>query len=263
MTLLIIGAIPAYPELLIFPELRSIGFGNPAREVRGVHTAYGAWFTDSKVFSFGWGGGHWALGAAYMDFGALEFQDETPDDAGGPLFRPYAAALSAQASFRVDTLTRAGLALGVLQERVFDQERWDVFLNLGLEGHPKEWLWWEAFLRNLGAEKMRAEALVMPTQFGLGVRGERGSVQAGLLYARVPRYGSWLSFDQLGTELKLWLAGRVGPTVLGLSYTYGREIDPVEASLGVEWGSWQLSYRLRPGFGGFDWPHLVNFTFLP
>ena len=259
----LLAAVPAYPELLILPELGGVGFDNPAVETEGARAAYAAWFTDSKAFTFSWGSGWWGLGLGYVDFGAFEFQDETPDDAGGPLFRPYSATLAAQLSARVDSATRAGLGLGVLQERVFDQERWEVFLNLGLFGKPLPWLKWEAFLRNFGLEKLRAEALPLPTQLGLGVEGSWRQLRGGLLYTRVPRYGPWFSLDPLGTELKASVRGQVGPVDLGFSYSYGREVDPVELGLGVSWGFWNLGYRLRPSLGGFDWLHLVNFSFVP
>ncbi len=259
----ILWATPAYPELLIFPELGGLGFGNPAREARGVQTAYSAWLTDSKAFSFGYGAGSWGLGAAYMDFGAFEFQDESPDDAGGPLFRPYAAALVAQAGFQVDSINRAGLAVGVLQERVFDQERWEVFMNLGLLSEPLPWLSIDAFLRNFGLEKLKAEALPLPTEANLALEARRGPVRGGLSYSRVFRYGSWFTLDPLGTEVRAWIGSELGPVELGLAYSYGREVDPFEASLGVSWGSWRLGYRLRPTARGFDWLHFLNFTFLP
>jgi hypothetical protein len=187
----IISVIPSHSSLLVFPELDYGGptrsgvgaiFSNPAGlwgEGKEVVVSGGLWFTDSRLSVAGVRLNSWGLRLSYLDYGQLEFQDETPDDEGGPVFRPYTFEASLMRAFRPDEETRIGIAAGYIRQGIYDQGYTADHVSVGIIHAPERLKGFAvaAGVRNLGLDKITdlVEESI-PTQF-----------YAGLSYRKAPR----------------------------------------------------------------------------
>ncbi len=282
MSLLLVLAtiVPSHSSLLIFPELDYGGparagvgaiFSNPAGlwgQGKELVASGGLWFTDSKLSVLGLRVNSWGLRVSYLDYGQMEFQDETPDDEGGPIFRPYTFEASAMRAFRPDDETRIGVAFGYIRQGIHDQGYTAYQFSVGVIHTPERLrgLAVAAGIRNLGLDKLTdlVEESV-PTQFYIGAEYTRGPLCASAEWARAPSYdtlGSYLSLSPTGTELRLRAAWTIRELVTpSITYSYGREIDPLEFRVSFAMTRIGVSYGFRPSFLGFDALHFLSLRY--
>ncbi len=114
--------------------------GNPAglaTSSNGLLVSHHLWFLDSYTSVVGGKRGPWGFLLTYYNFGTFEFQDETPDDAGGPTFTPYAVELRIARGFSVDPETDAGLSVSFFHEKILDREFTQGYIGAGLIYRPR------------------------------------------------------------------------------------------------------------------------------
>lgn len=274
------GLTPSHSSLLIFPELDYAGpartgvgavFSNPAGlwgDGKDLMVAGGLWFTDSRLSALGIRLNSWGIRMSYLDYGQMEFQDETPDDEGGPVFRPYTFELSAMRAFRVEDETRVGVAFGYIRQGIYDQGYTAYQFSVGVIHTPEKirGLAVAAGIRNLGLDKLTdlVEESV-PTQFFIGAEYTRGPLLASAEWTRAPSYdtlGSYLSLSPVGTELRFRAAWTIRDLITpAVAYSYGREIDPLEFRVSFAATRVGLSYGFRPSFLGFDALHFLSLRY--
>jgi len=277
----LVAITPSHSSLLIFPELDYGGptragvgaiFSNPAGLWGGgkeLMVSGGLWFTDSRLSVLGFRMNSWGLRLSYLDYGQVEFQDETPDDEGGPIFRPYTFEASLMRAFRVEDATRVGISVGYIRQGIYDQGYTAYQVSIGVIHTPEKvrGLAVAAGVRNLGLDKITdlAEESV-PTQFYAGVGYERGPLCASAEWTRAPSYdtlGSYLSLSPTGTELRFRAAWTIRELVTpSLTYSYGREIDPLEFRVSFSKSRMGFSYGFRPSFLGFDALHFLSLRYV-
>ncbi|MEO0140687.1 MAG: hypothetical protein ABIM88_03965 [candidate division WOR-3 bacterium] len=274
--------VPSHSSLLIFPELDYDGptrtgvgaiLSNPAG-LWGVGeelmVAGGFWFTDSRLTLAGLRAGSWGFRLSYLDYGSLEFQDETPDDEGGPSFRPYAFEASVMRAFLPEKETKLGIGFGYIRQGIYDEGYTAYHFSVGVLHTPERLrgLSVAAGIRNLGLDRITdlAEERI-PTQFYAGLSYERGPARFGAEWARVPSYdtsGSYLSLTPTGTELRFKMDWTIREVLTpSVAYSYGREIDPLEFRVSFVSGKLGFSYGFRPSFLGFDALHLLSLRYKP
>ncbi|MGB9590705.1 MAG: hypothetical protein ACP5QG_08695 [candidate division WOR-3 bacterium] len=278
--LILLAITPSHSSLLIFPELDYAGpartgvgavFSNPAGlwgEGRELMASGGLWFTDSRLSVLGSRIKSWGLRLSYLDYGQVEFQDQTPDDEGGPIFRPYTFEASLMRAFRVEDKTRVGIAFGYIRQGIYDQGYTAYQVSVGVIHTPEKirGLAVAAGIRNLGLDKLTdlVEESI-PTQFYLGAEYTRGPLCASAEWTRAPSYdtlGSYLSLSQTGTELRFRAAWMIREMITpSLVYSYGREIDPLEFRVSFTASRMGISYGFRPSFLGFDALHFLSLRY--
>ena len=276
----IISVIPSHSSLLVFPELDYGGptrlgvgaiFSNPAGlwgEGKEVVVSGGLWFTDSRLSVAGVRLNSWGLRLSYLDYGQLEFQDETPDDEGGPVFRPYTFEASLMRAFRPDEETRIGIAAGYIRQGIYDQGYTAYHVSVGIIHAPERLKGFAvaAGVRNLGLDKITdlVEESI-PTQFYAGLSYEKGPALASAEWTRTPSYdnsGPYLSLSPTGTELRFRASWTIRELITpSVTYSYGREIDPLEFRVSFSGGRTAVSYGFRPSFLGFDALHLISLRY--
>jgi len=280
--LAILSAGPSQSGLLIFPELLYLGptaqgvaatLSNPAGlwgQGAEFLASGGLWFTDSKASVVAVRKDSWAGRIGYLDYGKFEFQDQTPDDDGGPYFRPYTFEASVYRAFQLASDTRVGIGLGYIHQEIYDHGYTDYHISAGVIHTPAKLpgLALAIGIRNLGIEKVTDLAReALPTQYYAGFSYGRGDFYGACEWSRITRYdtaSAYLSLDPLGTELRFLFSYELRDILVpSISYSYGREIDPLELRLGAGAGKIRLSYGFRPSFRGFDPLHLVALEYVP
>ncbi len=278
--ILVAGA--SHSSLLVFPELLYQGpaatgvdavLENPGgvwSEKTQVLAGTGFWFTDSRFHILAATRGSWGARLSFLDYGLLEYQDETPDDMGGPSFRPNTFEISAYKSFLPEKNTRIGLGFGYIHQKIYTNGYTDYHISVGISHTPDKLpgLVLSGGVRNLGLEKITDLAReTLPTQFFAGAAYGSGPWAISLQWNRTTRYdssGAYLSLSPTGTELRFLASYRINESLTPcLLYSYGREIDPLEMRIEARKAGLGFSYGFRPSFRGFDPVHLITLEYTP
>ncbi len=176
--------------------------------------------------------GPWGLGVDYVNFGALEYQDDTPNDQGGLSFTPFALRAQVGRALRLDPELQGGLALAYVYQRIYDREYRAVLVSGGLIYTPQRFPWVRLGLafENLGTrvQVRPQEYLDPPLRVSASVDMERGVWSLSVLGRYTRGYeGGWSEGGGfLGWKVHPWVFLRVG-------YVYGNDLFPLRMDLKV------------------------------
>lgn len=221
------------------------------------------WFTDSKISNIGFIARRWGVKATYLDFGEIEFQDETPDDEGGIIFNPYAFLFGIYRNFRIDDETSVGFGVQYFYYKIYESSMQNALLDVGLYYDPLliPPLKLGFSITNFGLKAgFNSITYKMPTRAIFSVRYLFHRIELDYTYDRIITYSKdWFVVEGEGIEHRLTVYYE-SPYFFNIraSYSKGREIDPLSFGLDINKGRLTLSYDIRPAHFGFDPVHIVS-----
>ncbi len=178
----------------------------------------------------------WGLALDYLNFGALEYQDETPNDAGGPTFVPFALQARLARSLQLDPEVVGGVALSYLYQRIYDRSYSWTYVSGGVQYQPVRWPWLRVGFAfdHLGPRVQLRPRLNMvpPLRVAAALQVQRGRWQEAVLVRYTSGYeaGGWTEVGGfVGWQFHPWVLLRLG-------YVYGNDLYPLRADLRIQRG---------------------------
>jgi hypothetical protein len=238
---------------------------NPAGLVEPGNWLYAyenLWFLDTKTTSIGLKTGSWGLGLSYVDFGTLEFQDESPSDEEGPEFRPFAFTAHLAKGLRIDDELWVGVGLTYFYQKIYESSAQNVLLDVGARYSPERipFVTFGAAVRHFGLKAGFDDIeYKMPTEVLGGAEGTYEMATLGYTYRKVLTYDeATIHSEEHRVYLSVDLPHGITPTI---SYAYGRDVDPFAFSLAFAFKKLCFGYTYRLTSYGFDAPHLFGLRF--
>ena len=217
------------------------------------------WFTDAKITCLGIKSGALGASLSYVDFGELEFQDETPNDDGGPMVRPFALTAHLAKGVRIDDELWVGMGATYFYQKIYEFSVHNVLLDFGARYAPMKlpFLTFGAVLRHFGLKaKFERVQYKMPTEAVVGVEGTYRLLTLGYAYHNVVTYDPEApKVEEHRVYLTVRLPNNVTPTV---SYQYGRDVDPLAFSIAFTFKGLCFGYTYRLTKYSFDSPHIFG-----
>lgn len=252
--------IPATQQGVEALQINPAGLAVEGREIFAYQNF---WFTDSKATFLGVKLGNFGFKVSYIDFGKIEFQDETPDDDGGPSFSPYVFVGGLSKGFRIDDELLAGFGIQYFYYKIYTSVAQNVVLDGGLRYAPLR-LPFAKFglsVRNFGL-KAGFENITykMPTEFIFSISLTHRTISFDYTLEKIITYNTKLEdLDGIGIEHSFQVKYSTPWNIfLFGSYRKGREIDPFCIGLSFKYRNLDLSYGYRPSRIGFDSPHIFG-----
>ncbi len=224
------------------------------------------WLTDSKLASLGLTRKTFGLHLLYVDFGAIEYQDETPDDDGGPFFRPYAFNFAVKKGFRIDDEFSVGVGINYFYEKILYDEAQNLTVDAGMLYRPQR-LPFASFglsVRHFGIKTgFREIDFKMPTEVRISGAAKFKRFSVSYEYRKVVTYSDNKKlWKGLGVEHAFKIAGYpIRDLKLFAAYFVGREIDPCLFGISYTFKSFVFSYAYRLTRLGFDDVHHVGLSY--
>ncbi len=257
------------PSLALEPVPTTRGLsavvGNPAgllNAERGVLFGYHRYPVDGYRSLAALKAGPWGAYVDYLNFGVVEYQDETPNDEGGLTFTPFALRIQVARALRMDPELAGGLALSFVYQHIYDREYRALLVSGGLIYTPRRLPGVRLGLafENLGprVKVQPQEYLETPLRVAVALEVERSNWQASVL-ARMTRnyqagWREWGAF--LGRRVHPWLYLRVG-------YVYGNDLFPLRVDLRVQRQHLALRLGWVPDPVGLGQSYRVALELLP
>jgi hypothetical protein len=220
------------------------------------------WLLDTKTTSLGLKTGSWGLGLSYVDFGTLEFQDESPSDDGGPTFRPFAFTSHLGKGLRIDDELWVGVGLTYFYQKIHESSAQNVLLDVGARYAPEKapFLTVGAAVRHFGLKaKFEGVQYKMPTEVLGGAEGTYDIATLGYAYRKILTYDEeTVNSEEHRVYVSVDLPHGIRPTI---SYAYGRDVDPFAFSLAFAFKKLHFGYTYRLTKYSFDAPHLFGLRY--
>jgi len=244
-------------------EALSVNPAGLATQGSAVFAYQNLWFTDSKATFLGIKLGRLGFRFSYIDFGKIEFQDETPDDEEGPTFSPYVFATGISKGFRIDDELSVGLGIHYFYYKIYTSTVQNVLLDAGFRYSPLK-LPFAKFglsIRNFGLKAGFEDITYkMPTQGLFSISLIHQHFAFDYTFNKILTYDTKLEeLEGIGIEhdFQIRYMTKWGFTIFS-SYKRGREIDPFGIGFSFNHKNIDLSYGYRPSRLGFDSPHLFG-----
>jgi len=252
------------------PFASSIGLDgaiqNPAGLVsgeNGLSFTENFWLLDAKVSFLSFKSHSIGLSLSYYDFGEIEYQDNTPDDDGGPPYRPYAFVFSISKGIRIDPELSIGLKIEYFYHKIMMDEAKNILLGSGFLYEPKKipFLRLGFSLLHFGLKTgFREVTYKMPTEIRFSPSVRVGNFEFAYEFRKIVTYQNGTQFIRgKGIEHRI---GSLFETPFGIKvftdYHYGREVDPLSIGFVFEKGKLSLSYSMRYTKLSFDLVQLIS-----
>jgi hypothetical protein len=234
-----------------------------ARDGRSIFAYQNFWLTDSRATFLGIKLDKLGLLFSYINFGEIEYQDETPDDEVGPTFSPYVVRGGVYRGFRIDEELSVGLGLHYFYYKIYTSDAQNLLIDGGLRYSPLRFPFatFGLSFRNFGLKAGFEDITYkMPTELLFSISLTHKFLALDYTFDKIVTYDTeWNEVTGIGIEhrLQVWYKTPWGITIFG-SYRRGREIDPIGIGLLLNYRNLHLSYGYRPAKLGFDSPHLLG-----
>jgi len=232
----------------------------------GIELGQTFWLSDSRLSMLNLKWKTYGVSLLYVDFGSFEYQESSPNDDGGPSFRPYALNFSLKKGFRIDQELSIGFGLNYFYNKILYDEASNITLDAGMFYRPQK-LTFASFglsVRHFGLKAgFRKIDYKMPTEVRFSGSGAVKKFRFGYEYRKIVTYSENKSlFSGLGVE-HLFKAkfDPVDNLRLMAVYAVGREVDPLVFGLSYGFKGFTLSYAYRLTSLGFDDVHHLGLTY--